>query len=184
MQLEPVNAPTVPADFHNQLRQRFLDSLKKNTKDPHLQESVSLWQGIPTLHKNYDDIDYLVEQESSFWYLFGVKEADCSAVIHHGTGKTILFVPFLSEEYKLWMHVKPHEEFISDYNVDEVKMAGELRTYLDAAQPSSIYLFSGVDSDSGLSVEEPSAELLKGFKVDRTVLWPLLSNLRAVKTQE
>jgi len=54
---------------------------------------VSLYKGIPTIAKNYDDIDYLVEQESTFWYFFGVKEADCYAVIHHGSGKAVLFVP-------------------------------------------------------------------------------------------
>jgi hypothetical protein len=54
---------------------------------------VTLLKGIETLHKNYDDNDYLPEQESTFWYFFGVKEADCLAIIHHDTGKSVLVIP-------------------------------------------------------------------------------------------
>ncbi len=59
-----------------------------------------------------------MEQESTFWYLFGVKEADCLAVIHNNSGKTVLFVPYLSEDYKLWMFVKTEQAFKEDYGVD------------------------------------------------------------------
>ena len=62
--------------------------------------------------------------------LFGVKEADCMAVIHHDTGKTVLFVPHLTEAYKLWMFVKSNEQFKEDYQVDEVKLTKNLREYL------------------------------------------------------
>jgi Xaa-Pro dipeptidase len=104
-------------------------------------------------------------------------------LIHHDTGKAVLFVPFLDENYQLWMVVKTPEELKQEYRVDEVRYVHELRAYLEQNH-STIYLFSGVDSDSGLSVEEPSAEYLQGFDVDRTTLWPLISNLRAVKTPD
>jgi Xaa-Pro dipeptidase len=96
----------------------------------------------------------------------------------------VLFVPFLSEAYRLWMHVKPLEKFRSDYDVDEVKLTDDLRKHLEEAKPSTIYLFAGTDSDSGLTVDEPSQDLLEGFEVNREVLWPLICNLRAVKTPE
>lgn len=60
---------------------------------------------------------------------------------------------------------------------------GELREYLLQLKPK-VYLFSGTDSDSGLTVDEPSATYLEGLTVDRQVLWPVISNLRAVKTPE
>lgn len=91
---------------------------------------MSLFKGIETLHKNYDDIDYLVEQESTFWYFFGVKEADCLGVIHNKTGRTVLFVPELSESYKLWMTVKSLEQFKNEYRVDEVLYTSNLKQYL------------------------------------------------------
>jgi hypothetical protein len=57
------------------------------------------------------------------------------------------------------MVVKTPEELKQEYGVDEVKYVHELRAYLEQIS-STIYLFSGVDSDSGLSVEEPSSEYL------------------------
>jgi Xaa-Pro aminopeptidase len=106
----------------------------------------------------------LPEQESTFWYFFGVKEADCYATIHHGTAKTVLFVPFLDEAYKLWMTVKTPEELKKEYGVDEVRFVDKLRDYLEEVKPSTIYLFAGLDSDSKREVPEPEPELLKGFK--------------------
>lgn len=64
------------------------------------------------MHRNYDDIDEVVDQESTFWYLFGVKEANCYALIENGTGKTTIFVPRLGENLKMWMYIKPNELFL------------------------------------------------------------------------
>ena len=61
MELLPVDCPKVPEHFHHKLRERFLHRLKQvATNDPHLNNSLSLFKGIGTLAKNYDDIDYLV----------------------------------------------------------------------------------------------------------------------------
>jgi Xaa-Pro dipeptidase len=64
-----------------------------------------------------------------------------------------------------------------------VLFTGEIRQYLLDAKPK-VYLFSGLDSDSGLNVEEPSASYFEGLAVDRSVLWTVISNLRAVKTPD
>lgn len=185
MDISPVNCPKVPADFHLKIREKFIKLLhKEGTNDPELKTSVSLFKGIPTISKNYDDIEFLPEQESTFWYLFGVKEPDCLGLIHNDSGKTVLFVPHLSEEYKLWMFVKTCEGFKKEYQVDEVRFTKDIKEYLQSQKPSSIYLFSGVDSDSGLKPDEPSQNLLEGFKINREVLWPLISNMRVTKSPE
>ena len=184
MQISPVDCPKIPEDFHLKLRQRYLNKLREvEGSADNFQNSVSLFKGIETLHKNYDDNDYLPEQQSTFWYFFGVKEADCQALIHHATGKTVLFIPEIPEDYKLWMIVKSAEEFKAEYKVDEVLYTNQVRKYLEDIKPT-VYLFSGIDSDSGLKVDEPSENDLQGFVVNREVLWPLISNLRAVKTPE
>lgn len=51
-------------------------------------------------------------------------------------------------------------------------------------KPASIYLYSGIDTDSGLSPSEPNEEIIKGFTLNREVLWPLISNLRVIKSPE
>lgn len=78
------------------------------------------------------------------------------------------------------MIVKSAEEFKAEYKVEEVLYTNQVRKYLEDIKPT-VYLFSGVDSDSGLKVDEPSENDLQGFTVNREVLWPLISNLRAVK---
>ena len=64
--------------------------------------SACLFKGIPTLPRNYEDVDYMPDQESTFWYFFGIKEPDCFAVITPSKEKnedglykntTTLFVP-------------------------------------------------------------------------------------------
>jgi hypothetical protein len=50
------------------------------------------------------------------------------------------------------MIVKTKEEFKQEYRVDEVLFKGELRQYLLDRKPK-VYLFSGEDSDSGLTVD-------------------------------
>lgn len=56
-----MDAPKVPEDFHLKLRTRFIHRLSQVASHlPHFDNSVSLFKGIETLHKNYDDIDYLV----------------------------------------------------------------------------------------------------------------------------
>lgn len=54
------------------------------------------------------------------------------------------------------MYVKPHEKFKSDYGVDEVRLTESLRSYLEEAKPSTLYIYSGLDSDSKINVTEPS----------------------------
>ena len=126
-----------------------------------------------------------MEQETTFWYLFGVKEADCYAVIEPETGSSVLFVPRHPEAYKMWMYVKPTEEFIKDYKVDKVLYTDEIETWLQDYKPTTTYLFSGTDSDSGLKPEEPEEKYLQHCgELERETLWKLISNLRAIKTEQ
>lgn len=94
MEILPVDCPNIPTDFHLKLRTRFLKKLAEVEEGTQgFANSVTLLKGIETLHKNYEDFDYLPEQESTFWYFFGVKEADRLAIIHHDTGKSVLVIP-------------------------------------------------------------------------------------------
>ena len=135
--------------------------------------------------KHYDDTEYIPEQESTFWYLFGVKETDCYAIIENNTGNTVLFVPRYPEIYQMWMYVKPIEDFKKDYKVERVLYVDELEDYLKESKPTITYLFSGTDSDSGLEAAEPENKYLKYCSnLDRKVLWEVISNLRVRKTED
>ena len=53
MQLDPITAPEVSPDFHAKLRARYLNKLQEVSKNEDLSSSLSLFKGIPTVHKNY-----------------------------------------------------------------------------------------------------------------------------------
>jgi Xaa-Pro dipeptidase len=61
-----------------------------------------------------------VEQESTFWYLFGIKETNCYAVIENRNQHTTMFIPRLDDNYKMWMKVKTREEIKEESLVDDV----------------------------------------------------------------
>lgn len=70
----------------------------------------------------YDsDTEISFRQESNFTYLFGASEqADCFGAVDLATGKSLLFVPRLPEEYAVWMgEIHPAEFFTKKYLVDE-----------------------------------------------------------------
>ena len=119
--LSPITAPTIPKNFHLKLRDRFLAKLKETIGANIPKNGVCLFRGIETLHWNWEDVDHRVEQESNFWYLFGVDLADCHALIEIYSGKTILFVPKIDEAYKLWMVVLSNEEIKVKFNIEEVR---------------------------------------------------------------
>ena len=60
MELFPVQCPEIPKNFHKNLRSRFIVKLKETANDQHIDSSVSLYKGISTISKNYDDQEYLV----------------------------------------------------------------------------------------------------------------------------
>ncbi len=108
MQIDPIDAPDVPKDHHLKLRNRFYEKFKSDLAgEAHFKNSACLFKGIEDLPKNYEDTNHIVEQESTFWYLFGVKETGCYAAILAESGKTVLFVPRMPEIYGMWMYVKP-----------------------------------------------------------------------------
>ena len=72
-----------------------------------------------------------------------------------GTGKTTIFVPRLGENLKMWMYIKPNELFLEDSKAEQVLYADEMEAYIKSLNLKSIYLYFGVDSDSGIEVSLP-----------------------------
>ena len=84
MDIKPVDAPEVPEGFHTRLRERFFKHFSQaEAAKETFKGSICLFKGIEDVPKNYEDTNHIVEQESTFWYLFGVKETNCYAVIEN-----------------------------------------------------------------------------------------------------
>lgn len=123
----------IPQDFHKNNRTRFLTSFKKNLDQ--IAQTLILFRGAEKISKHDDDQEYRVEQENSFFYLFGVKELGFYCALAPDTGKTYLFAHKYPESYKMWMVVKSNDELKQLYNVDAVYYVEELEGFLHSYSP-------------------------------------------------
>ena len=105
------------------------------------------------------DIEYDVVQESFFYYLFGVQEVGFNAVLHLDTGKAVLFAPKQDLIYKIWLIMLDKEQIAAKYEADALYNE-DLLGYLQKHSPKTIYLNSGINSDSGLETVVPTFKWL------------------------
>lgn len=96
------------------------------------------------------DHEPLFRQESSFFWAFGVKEPDCYGAIEVETGKSILFVPRVPDEYRIWMgELLTPERAAAMYAVDEAFYADEIASVFEKMEVSTLYTLHGLNTDSG-----------------------------------
>ena len=95
--------------MHQENRQRVVERIKQ---DPSVLSTMKqtggaiiLMQGGTSATRNETDHELMFRQESSFQYLFGVREPDCYGVININTNKSILFVPRLPPSYVIFMEI-------------------------------------------------------------------------------
>lgn len=80
-------------------------------------------------------------QESYFQWCFGVTEPDCFGAIDVNTGRSVLFVPKLPEEYTVWLgviHSLGH--FKAKYAVDDTKYTNDVGTSRGVVCINAAYL--------------------------------------------
>lgn len=65
--------------------------------------SILLFRGGQSTLRHETDHEHLFRQESTFHYLFGVREPDCLGVINLETEEATLYIPRLPEEFATWM---------------------------------------------------------------------------------
>jgi Xaa-Pro dipeptidase len=121
--------------------------------------------------------------------MFGLEQRDCVGIIEIDSGRQIIFIPRLPEDYKLWMIVESKEEFKQTHLFSEVYYLDELSSYLTTYQPSLIYLNSGVNSDSGLSPKDLSqhsvmSPAMENMPINRNSLFEIMSECRVNKSSE
>ena len=63
----------------------------------------ALFRGASEVPLYSSDVSYPEYQDACFYYLFGVHEMDCYAIIDFHNEKAVLFAPKLNNLYKIWM---------------------------------------------------------------------------------
>jgi len=170
----------VPRKLHSLNRERLVKELQKveSTKG-----SMVVLQGgeSETLHSS--DKEIMFRQESYFHWAFGVREPDCYGAIDVDTGKSILFIPELPEEYLVWMgKIHPREHIQKVYEVDEVYFTNQIKDILSDKKPIQLLTLKGRNSDSGKFTKEAAFDGVSEFKYNNKILFPVISECRVFKT--
>uniref|UniRef100_A0A6Q2Y3C5 Xaa-Pro dipeptidase n=1 Tax=Esox lucius TaxID=8010 RepID=A0A6Q2Y3C5_ESOLU len=162
-------------------RRRLCQGLK--AKEGVAPKSVVVLQGGEQKQRYCTDTDMLFRQESFFHWAFGVTESDCYGAIDVDTEKSILFVPKLPESYATWMgEIYPKEHFKTKYAVDEVQYTCDIADFLSKMKPEVLLTLRGVNTDSGSICREASFPGISQFKVNNTLLHPVIVECRLTKT--
>jgi Xaa-Pro dipeptidase len=168
--------------MHAEARQKLLKRFTAGGAVP--AGSVLLFQGGATETRHETDHEKLFRQESSFNYLFGVKEPDCYGCIEVDNGRTTLFVPRLPKEYEIWMgKIKSTDWFLKEYGVDEVLYVDELKATM-TARAKQLYTSRGVNTDSGNYATPATFDGIEAFPNDTTKLYYDIVECRVIKSAE
>ncbi|CAH0392193.1 unnamed protein product [Bemisia tabaci] len=172
----------VSMDLFELNRDRLVKELKKDGKCP--ENSVIVMKGGSGVSLYDTDIEYLFRQEGYFHWAFGVEEPDFYAAIEVNTGKSHLFAPRLPAEYSVWMGpLLSLEDFKNRYKVNETHFVDELSSVLKSMNPSVLLVLAGENSDSKLKFANiPDFEGMESFNIDNEILFPVMAELRVVKT--
>ncbi|KAJ8719684.1 hypothetical protein PYW08_011859 [Mythimna loreyi] len=167
----------VPLSLFAKNRDRLADKLKSG-------QLVVLQGGEDVSH--YDtDIEYVFRQATYFTWVCGVREPGCYFALDVSTRKSYLFVRRLPEDYEIWMgKLLSCDDFKNIYAVDEVHYVDELQKVLKSLNPEKLLTLSGPNTDSGLTAKEAVFEGIDEFKVDNETLFPIIAELRVIKTPE
>ena len=128
--------------MHRDARRRVCESLKREVASTYNCVTDAMGAVPPTgiiLVEGGDEFNLYdtdtttttFRQESSFQYLFGVKEPGCFGTVRVSDARATLFIPRLPAEYAVWMgRIRTPADFQKEYGVDEVRFADELLPFL------------------------------------------------------
>ncbi|CAB3255794.1 unnamed protein product [Arctia plantaginis] len=167
----------VPLSLFVKNRTRLASKLKSG--------QVVVLQGGEDVNHYDTDVQYVFRQEAYFTWVCGVREPSCYFALDVTTNKSILFVPRLPEEYEVWMgKLLSCNDFKKIYGVDEVYYVDEIQEVLKKLNPDQLLTLCGTNTDSGLTAKEAVFEGIDEFKVDNETLFPIIAELRVIKTPE
>jgi Xaa-Pro dipeptidase len=176
----------VPMALFAKNRSRLVEALKKNFKTP--PNSLVLLQGGSDQGRcagDSSDVGPVFRQESFFQWAFGVLEPDYFGAINVTTGRSVLFMDRLSEDYATWMGSVPTCYEIKDaYRVDDVFYVDEMAKKLCEMQSSpNLLLLNGTNSDSSKQTRPAAFEGISEFSTNDSILHHEMSELRVTKTE-
>ncbi|XP_076808730.1 xaa-Pro dipeptidase-like [Clavelina lepadiformis] len=177
------NTYPVPMSLFANNRERLCEVLRKEKDLP--KNAIILLQGGEQEQQHSSDRDILFRQESYFQWCFGVTEGDCYAAIEVESGKATLFIPKLPKSYQVWMGtIFPPSHFKEKYAVDDVQFTEDIDEILKKMKAGTLLTLRGLNTDSGHYTREAAFDGISAFNVNNTILHPLISECRVIKTEQ
>ncbi len=156
--------------MHNQHREKLFSLFDDN------QNGVVFIQGAEIMYRYDTDYEFPFRQESNFWYLTGVNEAECSLVLDLKKEEYHLFVPERDAQYAVWHgYVKTKEQYQEEYQPDYLHYRNDILKVLNELKPETVYC---IDDEQAEFVED----LNRGFNVETEALVDALTYCRVLKT--
>ncbi|XVE98028.1 hypothetical protein REPUB_Repub03eG0070000 [Reevesia pubescens] len=183
-----LSPPDVPMELHVSNIQKLLNSLRQHLSDSSrpLHGFVFLQGGEEQTRYCTDHVD-VFRQESYFAYLFGVREPGFYGAIDIATGKSVLFVPRLPDDYAVWLgEIKPPSYFQERYMASMVYYTDEIAQVLfdqyKGSRKPLLFLLHGLNTDSNNFSKPADFEGIEKFETDLTTLHPILTECRVFKS--
>ena len=171
----------------------FLQNFIKNLKE-HLvslpENSYLFLMGGKDLYRydNDDELHYFI-QESNFYYLTGVLEANYYATINLTDASFSLYIPQPSEREKIFLHWETLEQIAEKYKCSTFDLT-QLPLEIKRLNPNKLYVLNGINSDSGNKVltcdyvfPAPYEKYNEIIDHDE-LIYEILADTRAKKTTE
>lgn len=144
------------AEMARQHRQKLFDLFEEST------EGIVYVRGAVVQHRYDTDTEISFRQESNFWYLSGVNEADYHLILDIRRGHFHLFTPKRDTMYAVWNgRVKTLNEIRELYAPDELHYDTELASVLADLAPQRIFVLDEAGKESlieALDVADSASE--------------------------
>eukprot|EP00435_Cladocopium_sp_Y103_P045623 s168_g13.t1 len=171
--------------FSTRLHQLAREALVERFRSEVAETGVLLFAGGRDPMRHDTDHEDIFRQESTFHYLFGVREPGYLGCIDVESGNATIFAPRLPQEYELWMgKILDADDIQEHYGVEEVVYVDEMASWFEGRAPSAVYVQRGRNSDSGTEVQPASFEGLDQYQVNEEALHTVVYETRARKNEE
>jgi len=169
--------------LHQLAREALVTRMQEAVGEAH---GVLLFAGGNDVTRHDTDHEDIFRQESTFHYLFGVREPGYMGAIDLTSGKATLFAPRLPPEYALWMGKIMSLDHIKEcHGVSEVVYADDIAEWFTSNAPQKVYLQWGRNSDSGREVIPAGFPgLRESYDIDDEMLHDVVYECRARKNEE
>ncbi len=140
------------------------------------ENAIVYMKGAELMYRYDTDYEFAFRQESNFWYLTGVDEADFHLILDLDTQEYHLFVPNRDAQYAVWHGiVKTKEQYQSEYEPDYLHYDSKLPQVLKELDAEKIYC---LDEEQAEFIEEFDREV----PIDLEALPDALTHCRVFKT--